>query len=237
MAAAEGVPCPARDGFLFLHNSFARGKEPDQLWTAELAQSVEGPTTGVRADLNQVEIYPVRVLLGEPIQQLKKLQLVKQIMLKPEHDVCVLSKIFQCLVAGGKLGTNLLVVAPPEPGQRLRANVRELIQRFGLRYGAVIKDILPGKVASRQPDLPESAGDGLTVRDVQHQKSLSRLLFCPGRELLFKLPDLRIYDKPTVGLVRIVVVIPLVIFLRDVKIGRWLQRRDNRIRKCLLGRH
>ena len=37
-----------------------------------------------------------------------------------------------------------------------------------------MKAVLPGKICSRKSDLPEGAGDGVAIGDVQHQKRLAQ---------------------------------------------------------------
>ncbi len=53
-------------------------------------------------------------------------------------------------------------------GERLCANVRQFAQRLSLWHRAIMQDIIPGKIDSREPDLPEGAGNGLAIGDMQH---------------------------------------------------------------------
>src|ERR1700732_241833 len=91
-------------------------------------------------------------------------------MLKPEHNILVLAKILERAVAVGKITAEGLIGAPAEGSERLSANVRQFAQGAGLRHGAVMQAILPGNICSRKSDLPEGAGDGLAIGDMQHQE-------------------------------------------------------------------
>jgi len=52
----------------------------------------------------------------------------------------------------------------------LCTNVREFAQSRCLRHGAVMQRIIPRKICSRKPDLPEGAGDRFAIGDMQHQE-------------------------------------------------------------------
>ena len=112
------------DAALRVGYSFAHGKKPRQLRAAQLAEAIKRPHAGIRIDLHQIKIDAFKVLLLKPIQQLKKLQLIVKIMLKPEHHVLVLAEILERPVAAGKVGAKFFRIAPAETGKRLCPNIR-----------------------------------------------------------------------------------------------------------------
>ncbi len=120
---AERSPGLGGDATLHVSYTFAHGKQPSQLRTAKLSQSVKRPHTGVRIDLDQIEINAFEILLLKPIQQLEKLQLVVKIMLKPEHNILMLAEILERPVASGKVGAQFFIVTPAKSSECLRADV------------------------------------------------------------------------------------------------------------------
>src|SRR5579859_4890187 len=124
----------------------ARRKEPGQLRSAQLPQSVERLHPGKRIDLDQRELYLAQLLCREPVQQLNQLQLVKQVVFEPENHLIVLAEIFQRLIARRKTCADTFVAARAKAGQGLRAHVGKLAQRGRLRDRAVVQDVDPGKI-------------------------------------------------------------------------------------------
>ncbi len=83
------------------------------------------------------------------------------------------AKVFQRPVAIGETGAHCFVIAPTKARKRSSSDIRELTQGFSLGHRAVMQSVIPCKVNSGEPDLPEGAGDGLAVGDMQHEKRLS----------------------------------------------------------------
>src|SRR5215472_5764464 len=110
----------------------SHGKEPGQLRSTQLSQAIERLHTGVRVDLDEAELASA-IVATEPVQQLQQLQLVIEIVLKPQNNFVVLAGVLQRPVARSESRPDLLIVAPAKAGQRLRTDVREFAQRRGLR--------------------------------------------------------------------------------------------------------
>src|SRR5438270_12072356 len=95
-------------------------------------------------------------------------------MLKPEHNLLMLAKVFQRLIASCKSGADFFIAAPAKAGQRLSTHIRKFAQGRGLRDRPVMQHVEPGKISARKFDLTEGTNDGISVGNVEHGKRLTQ---------------------------------------------------------------
>src|SRR5262249_5977245 len=149
------------------------GKQAGQLRATQLSQPMERLYSGIRVDLDQAEPAAVAIA-AEPVQDLEQLQLIIEIVLKPENDFLMFRGVFKYLIARGKTSAELFIVARAKAGKRLRPDIGKLAQRRGLGNRTVMQYVAPGKVRARKSDLPEGTNDRISVGDMQHRKRLSQ---------------------------------------------------------------
>src|SRR6266567_581923 len=109
---------------LFCGNGLALGKEPGQLRTAQLPQSIKRLHAGMRVNLDQTQPGLAFFMRRKPIEQLDQLELVQQVMLEPKNNVLVLAEIFQRAIASSKSRSKLVIISPAGLRDCLSTNVR-----------------------------------------------------------------------------------------------------------------
>ena len=103
--------------------------------------------------LDQAQADAGEILARQPVQQLKQLQLIVEIVLEPQDGLVVIAEARERAIPLGESRADVAVAAPAEIRQRTRADVGERLERCGLGNGAVVERVVPG-AGSRPGPVP-----------------------------------------------------------------------------------
>jgi hypothetical protein len=97
----------------YWHSLIDKGR---YLCRVKLTQAAKGQDTGKCIDANDTELCMVYFRVGKPVQHLKNLQLIQQVVFKPERYPIIVRRRCEMVVSQAEVAKNL-VVGQCRPGE------------------------------------------------------------------------------------------------------------------------